>query len=501
MKKLVPIILLFLLVAFAAEARAKDYRGYVVIKNSTLAERNDTLYLAMEVLVKQNSVMNHAAMQILPELLSENNSLKFPDILILGNNKCKTYNRWAKTHKKEYRNIPAPAKKVYVDNETDTLITYSYQVPYQNWMDEAQLIVNQELIDYRDQRSLVVIAMDSRIKLSPRIPYTVQPLVNYIEPAPEIKQRTKQGQAFLDFQVGRSALLPGYRRNPQELEKIQYAFEEIQNNKDVTIRGVFIEGYASPEGPSDLNERLARDRAYALKNYIVSTFGVDLPDKDIKVKWVAEDWDGLKVQVEASDLRYKDQVLQIINDTPDIDQRKQKIKRLANGMAYRMMAQDIFPQLRRVEYQIDFSVRDFTIEETKLMLTYNSQLISHLELFRAARTYNQSTREFENIMMDIAPQLFPNDPIAYINAAAALISRGEYGTARRYLERYEGNPAAWNNLGVVYMINGEYDKSELYLKKAQEYGTPEAKQNLEELSKKLADNDKLERYNSRKEND
>ena len=40
------------------------------------------------------------------------------------------------------------------------------------------------------------------------------------------------------------------------------------------VKSVTITGYASPDGPLALNERLAKNRAQSLKNYVDEQFGL-----------------------------------------------------------------------------------------------------------------------------------------------------------------------------------------------------------------------------------
>ena len=58
----------------------------------------------------------------------------------------------------------------------------------------------------------------------------------------------------------------------------------------------------------------------------------------------------------------------------------------------------------------------------------------------------------------------------------------EYQTAKKYVEKYPDNPAAWNLLGIVYMSEFRIDEADNYLQKAKVYGIPEAEHNLDILA-------------------
>lgn len=100
----------------------------------------------------------------------------------------------------------------------------------------------------------------------------LQPIPSYIQPKAEVvKARSEQYEAHLDFPVGKSVILPDFMNNQTELRNIREMFNKIQNDKKLTVTGVYIEGFASPEGPLKLNEQLSKSRAEALKTYLVHT--------------------------------------------------------------------------------------------------------------------------------------------------------------------------------------------------------------------------------------
>lgn len=57
--------------------------------------------------------------------------------------------------------------------------------------------------------------------------------------------------------------------NPVELEKISSMLAEVRNDTTITIRGISVIGYASPEGSVLFNKQLSEGRAKALVNYLL----------------------------------------------------------------------------------------------------------------------------------------------------------------------------------------------------------------------------------------
>jgi outer membrane protein OmpA-like peptidoglycan-associated protein len=494
MKKIFTILSAILL--GAGILTAQEYKGTVTFESTRLAEVGDNLSLDADITVHAGAVASFEGIRLTPELIDGVNNLAFPYIEILGRHRHNMNDRWEALRDKKLQYEEASMTvEVNSKDTVDTRLHYAMQVPYRMWMDDARLVFHQEIIGYRGEFRLFTLAMDSRVKLTPRVPYTPTYEVAFITPEREYKRRTKQGQAFLDFPVNQSVILPAYRRNPEELAKIADAFAEISGDKDVQVMGLYVEGFASPEGRYSNNDRLARERSFALKNYMQKQFGI--PGDMFKVDYTAEDWDGLKAMVLGSELSNKDEIVNIIDTEADPDKREARIKSLGGGRSWRVIVTDMLPQLRRVEYQIDYSVKDFTTAEAVAMIGTKDELLSQLEFYSAAQSVGKDSPMYQDIMIERIPRYFPDDATALNNAAAVLIERSETTTALRYLERAGDSPAVWNNIGVAYLVSGRLDEAEAQFTKAAAAGASEAQGNLEQVALKRADNIKMARYQNR----
>jgi len=482
--KIFPCLLLFLSIA----AYSQNYKGSVVIESTEFLERNDSLIIGFNIKVEANAVTSCSSMYFTPELSNGKQTIDLPYVQLNGKTRRKINSRWFMVASDKWlASYDAPHTVVNVGKYTDEHMSYQIALPYQSWMDNASLSLRQELIGCRSEVNLYTYKLSDRVKLAPRAPYQAQPLVALVVPEEKAKIRNRQGSAFLDFQVGRSVILPDFRRNPVELSKINDALVDVMADTDARITGLFIEGYASPEGRATTNEKLALDRATALKEYIKTRYM--LPENIFSVRSGGEDWAGLKVKVEQStDLPQRDQLLNIIDSPADLDAKEQQLKRLS---VYQRLLRDIFPELRRVEYQIDYSVRSYTTAEARSLMNSNPENLSQAELYRLAMEYGKESAEYRRIIMEIIPKYFDSDPVALNNAAALFIRNGEENTAMRLLERAQSLPAAWNNLGIVYMLRGELDRAGELLNQASVAGIKEAEHNLKELDKLTIDNAKL----------
>ncbi|MCD8072202.1 MAG: hypothetical protein LUE10_03330, partial [Alistipes sp.] len=328
--------------------------------------------------------------------------------------------------------------------------------------------------------------------LQPHEPYMVRPQVNYLVPEKEEKRRSAGFRALVDFPVGVSHIIPDFRRNPRELEMIDKQFEILNKSLYINIESIYMEGYASPEGGLALNRQLAMERAQALKDYFISIHG--LKPEIISINTVTEDWEGLRNIVERwEDGSDKERILSVI-DSPEPPEAKERRLRAVHHQWVRLVNEG-FPLLRRTEYTIYFTVSDFTVEQSRSLIETHPELFSHYELYMLAMSYDQDPVKRLEVLEKAAIH-FPDDEIALVNLAAALMEAGEYTTAKRYLERVGNKALAANNLGVIYLLEGLYQEAESHFTSSP---AEESADNLSQLRLKVEDEIKMQRYRNRLE--
>lgn len=161
------------------------------------------------------------------------------------------------------------------------------------------------------------------------------------ETAPSL--RVDSTATYVHFRTGRSELLLDYNGNRETLEKFVENVNRVMNSESYSIMEVRIVGYASPEGPLQLNERLSRERAEVLKDYLRSRTG--LPDHKFEVVSGGENWDDLEVMVKASEMGNKEEVLAILTSELPKTAKESRLKGLP-GSTYQYMLQNFYPRLR-----------------------------------------------------------------------------------------------------------------------------------------------------------
>ena len=466
----------------ATTISAQELAGsQVQISNKAVSLSADTqLLIGMDVTVPADLEFSTNSMLTLTPILmekGENGANKtLPAIYVYGRNRHLLAQRSDK--------IPADAFEVIRrDNGTTQTIHYTARVPYEKWMNGADLKMMGTISGCASCLKDEDLAQVYPVLLEP---YQVKPLIAFVKPEAEIKQRAEKGNAYLDFPVNQIKIYPEYRRNPIELAEINRTINVVKENTDTKITGISLHGYASPEGSYANNTRLAKGRSEALKTYIMNEYG--LSADMFTMQSTPEDWAGLRAYVEKNNIANKAKVLEIIDSQMDnLDAKENKIKAL-DGAMYQALLRDCYPALRHTDYVVHYTVRAYSVEEAKALLKSRPQLLSLEEMYLVAQTYQEGSDDF-NEVFDIAVRMYPEDSTANINAAAMELKRGNTAQAVRYLERSsKTSPTAQNNQGVYYMLTGDLDKAEVCFKKAKELGSAQADANLEELRKKLEDN-------------
>ena len=161
---------------------------------------------------------------------------------------------------------------------------------------------------------------------------------------------------FLAFPVNRTDVLPDFGNNRYELGKLTNAVDSLLNLPGAQVELVNMTGYASPEGSYENNERLAYGRTVALRDYLQKI--VRYRELPFKTASVAEDWEGLKKAIQESDMPYREEILQIIATKMLPDEKKEKMKFLDRGNAYKILKKDFLPKLRRTVCEIHYTVKE-----------------------------------------------------------------------------------------------------------------------------------------------
>lgn len=129
-----------------------------------------------------------------------------------------------------------------------------------------------------------------------------------------------------------------------QLDSIVNLINQIKSDSRVELAYVWVGGSASPEGPVAWNKKLGDYRSAALSNFLRSK--TDLPDEQLRVENLGEDWYSVTRTLEKIDFPNKEKILDIIESEPDWNSRKNKIRAIDNGQTWRRLVREIFPVFR-----------------------------------------------------------------------------------------------------------------------------------------------------------
>ncbi len=402
------------------------------------------------------------AVLLTPCIVNGADSLALPSVGIYGRQRYYYYMR------KDGNMISGSGETTLRDGSRENLIPYHSTAKYSDWMNGCELILIRrdysccEKVTGREEQSLL-----SRVLYVPPVPKT--PGVRYVSPKAEVvKSREVNGRANVIFPVNKVTIYPNLGDNAAELGKIRASIDSIRLDKDITVTSISLKGYASPEGRYSSNERLASGRTDAIRDYIL-TFA-DFDRSILHTDCVPEDWEGFIAWIKESNLAERDKMLEIAtSETLTPDQKEQRLRKLA-PKTYAGIVKDLFPTLRRTEYRIDYSIRSFSDPKEMLeIMKTQPQKLSMQEFFLAASSLQPGSEEF-NEVFETAARIYPDDPVANLNAASAAIERDELKRAARHLEKAgDDGEAAWAR-GVLAARNEDYAAAAEQFRKAASLG-------------------------------
>jgi len=278
-----------------------------------------------------------------------------------------------------------------------------------------------------------------------------------------------------------------------DMKALTDAIKAANKDQNRQISQVEISGYASPEGSYELNDRLATNREANTEKYIRGK--VSGNQTRYISSTTAEDWQGLLLELENSDIQDKELVIRVLEMYSDPEERERQIRNLAK--VYLDLAQDVLPKLRRSRIVVTTAVTGKSDEQLLQEAKESPETLSVEELLYAAsvaptkdeqialykktaelhndyRAYNNlGMIAYEQNKLDEAEQYFakalklaPSNPDVNFNAGLCDLAKGDVAMAEQHLGKAAGTKGDLEGaLGTLYTMKGEYNSA----KKA--YGT------------------------------
>ena len=287
--------------------------------------------------------------------------------------------------------------------------------------------------------------------------------------APDTFQRVRKErqEASVKFLINQAQLRQGELKN-NSVKEFLNMLRTINNEKEAyVLSNVEVKAYASPDGGEKLNDKLAAKRQSVSENYVKQQLKKLNVSTNVGGQYTAQDWEGFKQLVSASNIQDKDVILRVLSMYQDPEEREQQIKNMSAG--FRELADGILPELRRSRLIINYETVGRSDEEIMQQYKDDAEKLSNDELLYAAILEGVDNAKAEEIYKKTA-KIYPNDYRAYNNIAVQELKKGDVKLAKEYLDKAlslspkAAEPKA--NLALIALKSGNVTKAQEYISQA-----------------------------------
>lgn len=423
-----------------------------------LEMKGDSVEISVNVVYPAKFFNKNAVMELTPVLKSENASASYAPVTLQG-------------------------EKVQgnggVISYAGGSYTYTGKVAYEDALLQSELMVQSKVQVKKKSVNL------PEVKIADGVLATASLLQDDALPIEAMNQfkrsETLTSESEIVFSIN-NASVQSKELSKQGIKDMKAFAKNAEADSTITFKGVSIVGFASPDGPEDNNESLAKNRQAAaekaLKNSIKGTY---------EANYTAEDWDGFRLLMENSEIQDKDAILNVLSQYSDPVVREQEIKKM--GVVYKQIADNILPQLRRSKIvasaekvgKSDSVLLAAGLGKSDVKLTEDEYLF--------AATVAENADDAEKILKNGAAA-YSNSWKIVNNLGCVQLDANKLDDAQASFahadELSEGDKAVKNNLGAVAVKQGDLAKGFEYFEVAQGAGS-EVKYNMGTVKVKEGD--------------
>ena len=234
------------------------------------------------------------------------------------------------------------------------------------------------------------------------------------------------------------------------------------DQKGLALDNVEVSAYASPDGTLKFNTGLAENRKGSAQQYVNGQLKKTKLNTNVDAKYTAEDWDGFQELVAASNIQDKEVILRVLSMYKDPEEREQQIKNLS--VAFRELANEVLPELRRARLTVNYRVIGRSDEEIRAQYAADASKLTVEELLYAATLTNDAAER--KAIFNKTTELYPQDKRAYNGLAQLAYAAGNLSDAENALTHAEGLPEAYANSALIALEKGNINGAEALLGKA-----------------------------------
>ena len=291
-------------------------------------------------------------------------------------------------------------------------------------------------------------------------------------------------QRDLDFASAMQPMASGYKNVITEVTKANYVYainssrltKKAQSSDELTAfqqkaseqkendrikQNIYVNGYASPDGPEKFNDKLSAARSQSGKKAaekLLEEIGLSLDAASY-----GEDWEGFKELVAASDIADKELILSVLNSYSSSSEREEQIKNMSQ--VFGALKKDILPQLRRAQLVNSSDITGKTDDEMATLVRAGKFAeLDEKEMLHIASTGKLTLNE-EVAVLEVAANNYKS-AAAYNNLGVAYAEAGEGAKAAEAFAaavKAGGNASEINNnLALVNLMNGNTEAAKAY---------------------------------------
>lgn len=295
-------------------------------------------------------------------------------------------------------------------------------------------------------------------------------------------------QADIDYAAAMQNMASGYKNVITEVTRANYMYainsstlsrkatstEELsdfqqnvvaQKDNDRIKQNIYVNGYASPDGPEKFNDKLSAARSAAGKKAaekLLKEVGLS-----IDAASYGEDWAGFRELVAASDIEDKELILSVLDSYGSSSEREDQIKNMSQ--VFSALKDEILPQLRRAQLVNSSDITGKTdAEMVELVRAGKFSSLDEYEMLHIASTGKLSDEETLAVLENVANTY--KSATAYNNLGVAYAKAGEAAKASdafaKAVKAGGNSTEINNNLALVNLMLGDTSAAKVYTSNA-----------------------------------
>ncbi len=294
---------------------------------------------------------------------------------------------------------------------------------------------------------------------------------------------TQQANLYFKINVANLNWHIALNKNKENYNKLKNNLSDL--DKGWAVKGITIDGWASPEGEETFNQGLSQRRAATAEKYMKNKIKRELRKKgnafsfkslsDVTFTANANgpDWNGFMKAVEKSNISDKAAILNVVNSA-DESKKEEEIRNMIQ--IYPELARDILPPLRRAIIKVNaFEPKHTDAEIAALATSPDYAKLKLNELLYAATLTNDLNTKKQIYANAMAKE--PRCWRAVANAGAVDLELGNFDAAKTLLQKANKmngkSYQIYNSMGIMCAIKGNFANAEKAYKKAQSLGANE----------------------------